>query len=165
MSTSRICGLSPTEHDVLPSQRFLLDGLGQHLEQLDVLPRLADEVVGAQAHRLDRCVDVGVPGQHDELRVDVGAAGPAQDVETGVIGKANVDEDHVELVTTEDRHRVPARRGFDDRHLCAREHARQKAADVGVVVHDERADPVLHVALMIAPRVLAIRIPKCRRRR
>ena len=146
--------VAPRDHraqgDVLSAEQLLLDGLRDDLEQLDVLPRLPDEVVGAEPHRLHRGIDVGVAGEHDELGVDLGAARPAQDVEARVIRKLNVREDDVELVASEHRHRLAARRRFHHGHLIAGEHAREEAADVGVVVDDERANAVLHVAPMIA---------------
>ena len=97
------------ERRVLATQRLLLGRLGHHLAQLGVLPRLGDEVVGAEPHRLHRRLHVGVAGEDDELGVDLGGAGPAEDVEAGVIGQLDVDEDDVELVAAEQRHRLGAR--------------------------------------------------------
>jgi hypothetical protein len=135
------------ERGVLAAQRLLLGGLGHHLAQLGVLARLGDEVVGAQPHGLHGRLDVGVAGEDDQLGVDLGAAGPAEDLEAGVIGQLHVDDGDVELFGAESSHALGARARFDDAGSgVALQHGGQQSPDVGVVVDDEHAHHVRHLA-------------------
>jgi hypothetical protein len=98
----------PSRRVMTSAQRFLFGGLGDDLEQLGVLPRLGDEVVGAETHGLHRRLDVGVAGEDDQLGVYVGVTRPPQDVQPGMIGKLDIDEGHVELFARQVRHRLAA---------------------------------------------------------
>ena len=56
------------ERAVLAAQRLALLGLAQREHDLVGLERLADVVVGAGLHRLEREVDVAVRAHHDDRR-------------------------------------------------------------------------------------------------
>jgi len=133
------------QRGVLAAQRLLLRRLGHDLQQLRVLPRLADEIVGAQPHRLDGRLHVGVTGEHDRLDVDVGVARPSQDVEPRMIRQMHVDEGDVEGAAREPLHRLGAGHGLAHGHWRPREHHREHRAYVGIVVDDEHVNGVGHL--------------------
>ena len=134
------------ERHVLAPQRSRLGGLGHRLAKLGVAARLGDEVAGAQAHRLHRGLHVGVAGQHDQLGVERDGAGPAQDVEAGVIGHLDVEQRDVEVFASEAGHALGGGGGLGHVGAGLHEDRRQDAPDLRVVVDDEDANTVRHVA-------------------
>jgi hypothetical protein len=110
--------------------------------QLGGIHRLAQVVVGAGAHRLDRLLDPGVGGEQDERQIGRGAAQAAQELEAAGprlrAGQIFVDQHHVVRRVVRQRQRLVGVPGAVHLDLLTEEE-RDEPVDLRLAVHHQDA--------------------------
>ena len=115
------------------------DGGADVGEEFLVIPGLLDEVFGSGADGVDDVVDGAEGGDHDdrELRVHLGDAG--EEIDAGLAGEGEVEQEEVEVMAGEDVEALCAVGGECDVEAFEHEEGLEGVADAGLVVDDEDA--------------------------
>ena len=116
------------------------DGGADVGEELFVVPGLLDEVFGAGADGVDDVADGAVGGDHDDRQLGLHLDDAGQEVDAGLAGKGEVEQEEVVLrCARAGRGRMGRRRRQRDGEAFEGEQGFERLADGGFVVDDEDA--------------------------
>jgi hypothetical protein len=129
---------APTQADVLALELVRLQRALDGQQQLGHGQRLFQEVVGAEAGRLDRGLDVAVAGHHDHRAGQALVLVPLLEQADAVeIGHPDVEQHQVRAALAQRVSRRLAVLGAADGVALVLEDVLHRLSDVGLVVHDE----------------------------
>jgi hypothetical protein len=121
-------------------QPTLLERLLEHgLELGEAVVVLVEEVVRALLHGADRLVHRAMAGQHDDLRARRALADVGQQVQTGAVGHAQVEQHERVLTRAQELAGLGQIAGLFDPVADAGEFQDMGAAELGIVIHEQDA--------------------------
>jgi hypothetical protein len=136
---------APPDRGELGEQASTLDRLLRGQEHAVERERLLEEVVGTEAHRPDRRLDVRVAGDHDHGDVTDAFSRRLEHGEAVAIAQPDVQEGQVEGLFDQTLQPLLAGATGSDDVSLVREDGAERLADGRLVVDDENA-PLLHAA-------------------
>ena len=129
----------PLELDDLGLGAVARDGGANVGQQLFVVPRLLDEVFSASSDRVHHVADRAEGGDHDDGQVGVHGRDTRQQVDAGLAGQREVEQQQVKLVVRQDVEAFGAILCERDGEALEREEGVEGLADAGLVIDDEQA--------------------------
>ncbi len=115
------------------------DGGADIGEEFFVVPGLLDEVFGAGADGVDDVVDGAEGGDHDDRQLGVHGGDAGEEIDAGLAGEGEVEEEEIEVVAGEDVEALGAVGGHGDVEAFEDEEGFEGLADAGLIVNDEDA--------------------------
>ena len=123
-------------------------GVADQDQQFVDRERLFQEVVGAKLGGADRCLNGGVPGDHDDFGRRFEFADLLEDFQTVGSGQPNVEQDHVVAIALQTvKAGLATFRGRGGKSLIG-EHAFKRLADAGFIVDNQNAIHALILSLI-----------------